>query len=171
MRGHKKQQFLLFMGQSLKKKINNGGETGHAALLHPKTLNARGVCPCRLLAIGELALMVAEDNLSSCSWFHLSWDTGGAVGRGCIICPCLAAAVQHAQVCVLQLPHGICTKKRVQCSFWVKRAKLSKACYIEIVETSSAHVDCGGLGLVPDKVGFVVCWLQLCSMMISSNCL
>ena len=115
--GHKKQQFLLFMGQCLEK---SNGEAGHAALLRPKSLNTSSVCPRRLLAIGELALMVAEENGSSCSWFHLSGDTGGAVGRGYIMCLCLAAVVRRAQVCVLRLPDSICTKKRVQYPFWVK---------------------------------------------------
>lgn len=74
----------------------------------------------QITAIGELALVVVEENGSSCYWFQLSGDTGGAVGRGCIICPCMAAAVRRARVCVLQLPDSICTKKRVQYPFWVK---------------------------------------------------
>lgn len=61
------------MGQSLEK---SDGEAGHAALLCPKSLNANGVCPRRLLAIGELALMVAEENGSNCSWFQLSGGSG-----------------------------------------------------------------------------------------------
>jgi len=39
--GHKKKQFLLFMEQPLKK----SNEAAHAALLHPKSLNASSVCP------------------------------------------------------------------------------------------------------------------------------